>query len=326
MMNTWHSRSLTTLWAALMIAVALGAYYVGTAYSDAGTAGAATTAKPAATPKATYVGTDTCVMCHEDTKAPLDKHFHGQAMAAKEKAGKGYLCEGCHGPGSAHAEDPGETTATPLKRFAQQGTGCLQCHNTRISHAKWQRSAHRREKVGCIGCHGEYLMPAADQSRKAQRPDSAAHKLQKPVVKPHEILNRTPSTDNCLVCHGEKRAEMAMPSHHPVKENRITCADCHDPHGPQDEKMKRDVCVTCHAKQHGPFRYEHAAITAGRLTDACVSCHRPHGSPNRKLLKFSNRGLCLQCHADKVTHFPGRLCWDCHRQVHGSNNNQRFFN
>ena len=158
---------------------------------------------------------------------------------------------------------------------------------------------HYQEESGCLGCHGN-------------------------KDKPHEDINRKPSSDICMTCHMEKQAIFALPSHHPVKEGRIDCSDCHNPHEPMKDNVKRDLCKSCHAKQHGPFVFEHGAIS-GELSDGCLDCHSPHGSPNTKLLKFRNRGLCLQCHGDRATHFTGRLCWDCHESIHGSNTNPQFF-
>jgi DmsE family decaheme c-type cytochrome len=134
-----------------------------------------------------------------------------------------------------------------------------------------------------------------------------------------------PSSQACLSCHSEQRAEFSLPSHHPVKEGRIECADCRDPHRPVTEKIKLETCTKCHLQQRGPHIYEHGAISGNGLTDACLSCHVPHGSPNQRMLKLTNRGLCLQCHADRATHFPGRNCADCHQAVHGSNTSTLLF-
>src|SRR5271157_348114 len=60
-------------------------------------------AAPAAAP-ATYVGSETCGMCHEDIGKAIAKSPH-QAVNINDKHGfKGQACEGCHGPGSNHAQ------------------------------------------------------------------------------------------------------------------------------------------------------------------------------------------------------------------------------
>ncbi|MHB9130839.1 MAG: cytochrome c3 family protein [Armatimonadota bacterium] len=328
-MKKWHLKSFVPQLAVLVCLLGLALVYAGAGRSDAETEKAPEPAKAAAAspaPKATYVGSDTCTACHEEVKGQLSKQFHGRAMLASETKGRGYTCEGCHGAGSVHANDPSAETAAPLKVAAKDGTNCMICHTTRLSPAKWQLSQHHKAGIGCLSCHGQPVQaPSNSRSKdgKAQRPD-AKHPQRSLVYLPHADLVRAPSTDACFSCHGDKRAELSLPSHHPVKENRMTCADCHDPHAPMTDKIKRDKCITCHAKQQGPFRFEHGAIS-GDLTDACLDCHRAHGSPNKRLLKFTNRGLCLQCHADKALHFPGRQCWNCHKAVHGSNHDALLF-
>ncbi len=265
---------------------------------------------------AVMVGSDTCEACHADTAKQLDQHFHGKAMAAVEKKGQGHLCEGCHGAGSLHANDPTKESAAPLLLNAKNGAGCLSCHANRLSTAKWRMSEHHKNNIGCVQCH---TLP--DTTKLAQEKSPGAPVLAEAKVKPqvHAVFTRKPSSEACLSCHQELRAQLSMPSHHPIKEGIVSCASCHDPHAPMGDKIKSATCVRCHAKQRGMHIYEHAK--AGGLTDGCLDCHRPHASPNRSLLKMTGRGLCLQCHGDRATHFATRNCQSCHQAVHGSNTN-----
>lgn len=258
------------------------------------------TAPAPAAGAAQYVGTDTCAGCHQEVKEALGKGQHGAAAAAAEAEGRGHLCEGCHGPGSRHADAPTDKQiSTGLRNTARNGTGCLSCHDPRLSPVRWRLSEHKRAGIACVDCHGQ----------RAQ---------------PHGDLTRRPTSDRCLSCHANKRAEFSLTSHHPVREGRLDCVDCHNPHQPMGREMQHDICVPCHTDRRGPFVFEHGAL-AGDLTDGCLDCHRPHGSPNDRLLKLSGRGLCLQCHGDKVGHHAGTTCWDCHSDIHGSNSNHLFF-
>ncbi len=260
---------------------------------------AGSVAEPAAA-TASYLGSDACAACHQEVRDALQQSMHGAALSGAEAAGRGHQCEGCHGAGSLHAEDPtAANLSAALKERARSGAGCLSCHNTRVSPVGWQGSEHRRGEVLCLDCHGQ--------------PDQ-----------PHADLERRPSSDACVACHGEKRAQVEMPSHHPLREGRVACADCHDPHRAAGREMNREVCVSCHANRRGPFLFEHGAIS-GDLTEGCLDCHLPHGAPNARLLRLANRGLCLQCHADKGAHFPGTVCWDCHQGLHGSNSSPLLF-
>ncbi len=275
----------------------------------------AAAAQPA--PKADFVGSETCQGCHDaEITAHLQKNFHGLMLAKLETAGKGRLCEGCHGPGSLHAGDPSAATAAPLKLAAANGAGCLSCHQTKLSTAKWRMSEHLKNGVGCEQCH---MVPEATKPTQAKTPGAAPMAAKKAAPQPHAVLTRTPSSEACLSCHQSLRGQLSLPSHHLIKEGVVSCASCHDPHAPMGEKIKRDTCLQCHARQRGPHVYEHDK--AKGLSDGCLDCHRPHGSPNRDLLKLTGRGLCLQCHGNKATHFAGRNCLSCHTAVHGSNTN-----
>lgn len=344
-MNTKHTRiRLLQLVAVIAALGALAVLLIGVLPRPAVSAPDA-----AAAPAATVVGSETCIECHGDVADQLKTSPHGLALMAAEAQGRGPQCEGCHGPGSLHAGDPSAETAAPLKAFAASNQGCVQCHDKQISGLQWKRSAHHREGVSCLACHGEahngIVPPAAPLAPTATPADAAegvktktepataqpvAGTASAVVTEPapfnHAAFTRAPSTEACLACHTNQRGTFALPSHHPVMEGRIGCADCHDPHRPLDErKLQRDTCVTCHTKQRGPHVYEHGAISAGRLTDGCLSCHEGHGSPNRKLEKLTGRGLCLQCHADRVNHAPGQNCASCHRAVHGSNSSRALF-
>lgn len=324
-MKTWQNVSQALYLFTLICVIGVVVNYLGAVPSCAEpqpAASAAASGQKTKAPPAKFVGSETCEGCHNEAGSQFHQQAHGLGMIAREAKGQGYLCEGCHGPGSNHVDDPSAESAKPLRETANNGKGCLSCHNTRLSPTKWQLSNHHRAGVGCIACHAQVVQPKAEPTAQVKKPgDKTAHT---PNLLPHADLVRKPTEETCLACHKNTRGEFALPYHHPIPEKRLTCSDCHDAHRPVDNQLKRDVCVKCHADQRGPFRFAHAAIS-GNLTDACVDCHRPHGSPNQRLLKFSNRGLCLQCHADKALHFPGRLCWDCHSALHGSNNSPLFF-
>jgi len=321
MSNRYHGFHLSFYVTIACLAGIASIYLLGSSRSQA--------QQPDAVPKADFVGTETCAMCHEDILGEVKQSPHGVLMTVVEEKGNGHVCEGCHGPGSLHAEDPSVETAAPLLRAARQGDGCLQCHDKKLSRTDWLRSRHSRQEVSCMACHGQARDAATPPGAAVAKDGDAGQPEAKATTEPprfsHAAFTRAPSSEACFTCHAEKRAEFALPSHHPVKEGRIECADCHNPHGPVTDKLKYDKCASCHLGQRGPHLFEHGAISSKGLTDACLSCHLPHGSPNQRMLKLTSRGLCLQCHADRATHFPSRNCVECHRAVHGSNTSTLLF-
>jgi DmsE family decaheme c-type cytochrome len=133
--------------------------------------------------------------------------------------------------------------------------------------------------------------------------------------------------DTCFQCHKDRRAQMYRSSHMPMREGKIVCADCHNPHGSTTEALLRqdsinDNCYTCHAEKRGPFLFEHAPVR-----ENCLNCHDPHGSINEFSLKMSRPRLCFECHSighgeatgPNSNFTMGRSCQNCHTMIHGSN-------
>ena len=261
----------------------------------------------------TYVGSETCVTCHEDVGNHLKDTPHGKGGFA-HLSSQG--CETCHGPGSAHVDNPDDPALRPrFSRFTpkQQSQVCQGCH-TGSNQFFWHGSAHERRGLTCVSCHSIHSF----KSETAQ-------------------LKATSALEQCVTCHKDVRAEIWKTSHHPIREGKISCADCHNPHGTQTAKMIRaasvnDQCYTCHTEKRGPFLWEHAPVR-----ESCLNCHVPHGSNHIKLQKTSVPFLCQQCHSN--TRHPGtlydattlgdgarasnrifnRACSDCHNEVHGTN-------
>ena len=282
--------------------------------------GGAAPQPPASSPPdgapATYVGSDVCAACHGEVADQLTETPHGK-NAFSRLSSQG--CEACHGPGSAHAEDPDNPALHPRVdklSVSRQSAVCQSCHRG-SSQFFWPGSEHQKRNLSCLSCHSVHSF----KSENAQ-------------------LKAASTTESCLTCHKDVRAEMFKSSHHPIREGKMSCADCHNPHGAQTAKMIRaasvnDQCYTCHTEKRGPFLWEHPPVR-----ESCMSCHTPHGSNHIKLQKTSVPYLCQQCHAN--TRHPGtlydaaraptlenpatgsnrlfnRACLDCHAAVHGSN-------
>ena len=134
-----------------------------------------------------------------------------------------------------------------------------------------------------------------------------------------------------------------MTSSHPIREGKVSCSDCHNPHGSNGPTLLakstvNETCYTCHAEKRGPFLWEHAPVR-----ENCMNCHEPHGSNHDKMLVAKQPYLCQRCHLN--TRHPGTLydlrntatgetpigavtpsnravehsCKNCHQSVHGSN-------
>jgi DmsE family decaheme c-type cytochrome len=112
------------------------------------------------------------------------------------------------------------------------------------------------------------------------------------------LLKKQSITETCQTCHQQQRAEFKKKSHMPVPEGKMTCEDCHNPHGSSSKRLLKadsinELCYTCHAEKRGPFIWEHAPVR-----ENCMNCHVPHGSNNDKLLVQTRPFLCSNCHSN----------------------------
>ncbi len=287
--------------------------------------GIASFAKYVQIPGATPVGSDTCTSCHADVAANFQHAFHAQ---------QGLDCEACHGPGSLHVQGGGDISKiiSFSHRSAADANGvCLSCHANDARVRNWITGPHASNKVRCIDCHQTHTYSAKAGSKTEASLDVASVDVMTPgrvaavenlVPETKAIMQpRWQANDACLKCHESQRAQMSLPYHHPLREGKMSCADCHDPHGGAGGNNLRtantnQLCLSCHAQYRGPFAYQHPPVT-----ENCMTCHTAHGSPNTNLLTVSEPALCLQCHAG---HHNGASlpisdrCTNCHGSIHGT--------
>jgi DmsE family decaheme c-type cytochrome len=268
----------------------------------------------------TYVGQKVCENCHVQEAANWAHTIHAAVFTLNPgDTSETHGCEACHGPGSAHVANPSDLSTIisfshkSLTPVPVQNAQCLSCHQggPRIF---WHGSIHDSNKLACSDCHNPMSNFAA-----------------------HGLTARESVNETCFSCHKVQRAQFNMRSHMPLPEGKISCVDCHNPHGSTTDPLLKaesvnDVCYSCHADKRGPFLFEHAPVR-----ENCLNCHNPHGSNFESLLTAPRPMLCQQCHA-QVGH-PAQLltrgnlamgpipdprlistsCQTCHVNIHGSN-------
>jgi DmsE family decaheme c-type cytochrome len=280
---------------------------------------------PALNGGAEYVGEAVCIACHQAQNTQFTHTAHANVFRLNPKNEQEKIsCEACHGPGSNHLKDPVSPSnrgslvgftrewGTPV---ALQTAMCQSCHQG-AGQTFWDGSVHAANNLSCSDCHN----PMAKLS--------SGGLLKKPTI-----------NETCYTCHQQQRAEFAKRSHMPLAEGKMSCVDCHNPHGSTSKGLLKadsinETCYSCHAEKRGPYLWEHAPVR-----DNCLSCHNPHGSNHDKLLNVARPFLCQQCHGNAQGHQStlfnaggaiggggapstrifGRSCQNCHSQVHGSN-------
>jgi DmsE family decaheme c-type cytochrome len=269
-------------------------------------------------PATSTIDVQECATCHEQAV----HGSQGTPHAALEGS-----CGSCHGDATAHLKsvlengEPGPITSLAKMKPAKVVETCLSCHE-KGHQRNWAGGVHDRRDVGCTSCHSVHAYKSLRGQLKTAR-----------------------EVDTCYSCHQQIRAKGLRASHHPVREGKMGCSDCHDPHDGSKPKMVKtewitEGCLTCHTEKRGPFLWEHAPVR-----ENCALCHDPHGSNHDKMLVAKQPFLCQRCHLN--TRHPGTLydgsntqagrlvggtgiptvsnravehaCKNCHQNVHGGN-------
>jgi DmsE family decaheme c-type cytochrome len=290
-------------------------------------------AAKAAAPTGDYVGTDTCVTCHDDEQRRFKNTVMGKTFAHPRTPLEAQGCEACHGPGKGHVEAGGGKDTIPI-RFGrdsknsvdEQNSACLGCH-ARGNRLFWKGSPHQSRSMACVDCH--------QVKQEVHRTLSSENRYEAPLTENTAV--KKPQPELCLQCHQMRRAQLQRSSHMPFREGKVTCTSCHNPHGSPNPKQllkstTNEVCWSCHTERRGPFLWEHPPVA-----ENCMNCHEAHGSSNAQLLKVRMPRVCETCHVasrhpstpqplNSIRNF-NRACTNCHVAIHGSNHpSGQFFN
>jgi len=212
---------------------------------------------PENTRDAEYVGSEDCMMCHEDAAKEFSLSPHARIDVEDKEGSVVNGCETCHGPGSVHvSEGGGRGTMVNPSKYPQI---CFDCHsNNNVQFRMPYRHPVLEGKMSCSDCHNSH---GSDN-------------------RPWTATSLDGVNGVCYKCHKDQKGPFVF-EHEALKEG---CTNCHDVHGSIHEKMliARDsnLCLRCHTQADYPKIGN--SSHAGRFPEGpCFSggCHTAvHGS------------------------------------------------
>ena len=222
-----------------------------------------------------YVGSDTCTACHTEAES-LKRTQHGQAKNPRSpEATLG--CESCHGPGQAHVDDDAKGH---IRKFDEITSAEI---NQTVSHVPQPR---RKRRLG------------SEHARTAESACTTCHSVHSPKSTERQLV-KVNEDQLCATCHRLQvtKTERSV-AHMPVREDKMSCSSCHNPHGSLTNvkalkvgNSVSETCKSCHAEKRAPVLWEHAPVS-----ENCTTCHDPHGSSNDRMLAVRMPMLCQRCH------------------------------
>ena len=259
-----------------------------------------------------------CANCHADAVQIWGGKHGTKADSRAPIAIVG--CATCHGDPSEHLKSFSNPMPNRFSKMAatEKNDVCLSCHQGR-ERMHWSGSTHETRDVACSTCHQIHTQQ-----------DRVRNKLTQPEV--------------CFACHKEQRAQINRPSRHPIREGKVACSDCHNPHGSVGPKLVKrdsvnDTCYTCHMEKRGPFVHNHEPVRRTARSAITRTARRWRTSSRRARRSCATSATSRPATAANVASLTGsstgantlaRGCLNCHTNIHGTNNagnisNERTF-
>jgi predicted CXXCH cytochrome family protein len=223
---------------------------------------------PPQIPGATFVGSEACEQCHQETFRGFQTatHYHLKAPGTNAMF---VGCESCHGPGSLHVQSGGgpNTIINPAK----SPQVCFQCHLDK--QAEFNLPSHHPVVEGHMSC-------------------GDCHDPHKGNVIPGGGTELNSPNDTCTKCHTAQAGPFVF-EHEAMREGCITC---HDPHGSVNARLlvarNATLCLRCHFQEQTTTgavyigNVNHVSFL-GRGTCWSAGCHEAvHGSEASNLLRY----------------------------------------
>lgn len=265
-------------------------------------------------PEGLYIGMETCGRCHGTSfVSRVSGSPHGMSAYVgtrpyavdASRDWSNVQCEDCHGPGGAHARNPG---ATNMVVPDMDDSLCGTCHGNGQpapqAYTEWEGSKHAHAlpdlmasghaNATCLNCHSverielwqDVTLPEVAAAALTNDPLPAVNGITCVVChSPHRATTRDPESSDpwgiasiCMECHTGGVLKTGSTPHHATTEF-LTGPSGFDRNGnplldnPPSHRGVKDLCVACHYNSSETVT-GHTALPQLEAADSmCRNCH-----------------------------------------------------
>ncbi len=113
-------------------------------------------------------------------------------------------------------------------------------------------------------------------------------------------VNKT-QAEVCFACHAEQRADSFKYSHHPIREGKVVCSDCHNPMGSDPARIcSRSSRSTRPATTATPTSAGRCCGSTSRFARTAPTATRRTARAEARLMKENMGFMCSSCHSARV--------------------------
>jgi predicted CXXCH cytochrome family protein len=201
--------------------------------------------------------TTSCMHCHvSGVRAPLsgtDNHYPDPPFSFS-----GVICERCHGPGAAHAQNGTAAIVNPAKLSPTlRDQVCMQCH------------LEGNAAIERLGAHIYDFQPGDDLSSYVRYyvltgnvPPGLRATSQFEALTESACKKKSGDALTCITCHDPHQS--AAPENH-VAYYRAKCIACHGERFAAKHHHKQPDCISCHMPNSQSSDVAHTQVTDHRI-------------------------------------------------------------
>lgn len=162
-----------------------------------------------------------CTDCHAAKVLRLEPQFnasvHAKVPGVKEK----FTCSTCH---DAHVNVVQKRLKDPARIVAQDNHGCLECHNSDLTFAKFapegEKTPGQKKKRPDIDEIHDWLPNARAHWKAVRCIECHTPEVAEAKMLSHEILNKEKAQKKCLACHSADSTLKVRLYRHMVKDEQ----------------------------------------------------------------------------------------------------------